>query len=565
MTEFKDNIVYQIWPRSFLDSNGDGIGDLRGVISKLDYIASLGADLIWLSPIYASSNMDYGYDIDDYYRVNPEFGTMEDFEALVAEAKKRGVGILMDLVPAHTSSAHAWFRQALADPHSPYRDYYFFRPGRQVTGCHGETTVAAPNNWMSFFGGSAWQKDEASGEYYLTMFAPDQCDLNWANPAVRQHFAEIVRFWRGKGVAGFRVDVVNSISKAEGLPDAAGGRGKLQFPQEHIISQPLSHAYLHELQEKGFEGCFTVGEGALVTPEELNNYTAPDRGELDMMFQFELAGLGCGPLGKYDFRRLYRWSIPQFKDAVERWQTSTQQGGGWLGNYLSNHDQPRQVSRFGNDGRDRVACAKALAMFNLTLRGTPFIYQGEEFGMTNCPLARAEWKDYEAQNAYRVLQSMMHLPGFLAEKIVRRWTRDNARTPVQWTSGEHAGFSSAEPWLKVNPNYTEINAEADQKSPDSIIGFYRRLTALRREYPQLSRGDFQMVCRKNRRVIAYLREADGRKLLVAVNLTGRAAAADFSELGIRHGVQLLGTHRVNGFDDRISLLPYEGRVYLIKD
>lgn len=425
----REKIVYQIWPRSFCDGNGDGVGDLGGVIAKLDYLHELGVDLLWLSPVYASPNRDYGYDVSDYYAINPEYGTLAEFDRLVAEAKARGIGILMDFVPNHTSDQHAWFQAALNDPNSSYRDFYYFRPGKNG---------GAPNNWMSFFGGSAWTQDKKTGEYYLTSFTPGQCDLNWENPAVRQEMYKAMRFWMDRGIAGFRIDVVNAIKKAPGLPDKDPHKRGLQFPAELVTKQEGVHTFIQEMHREVFShypDCFTVGEGCLTGIEDVARFTNPENRELMMMFHFDIAMLGCGPLGKFDFRKGYRFTIRDFKRVVNRWQLAMQEKNGWTGNYLSNHDQPRQVSRFGSEKTPelRRASARALALLNLTLRGTPFLYQGEECGMTNCRLAKEEWKDFEAINDYAVLQSMMRLPAPLAEKIIVKMTRDNARTPVQWS------------------------------------------------------------------------------------------------------------------------------------
>ena len=355
----KQHIVYQIWPRSFYDSNGDGVGDLNGVIQKLDHIASLGCDMIWLNPVYASPNCDYGYDVSDYYSIQPDFGAMEDFDRLVSEARARGIGIIMDLVPNHVSDKSEWFQAAIADKNSPYRDYFYFKPGKNG---------GPPNNWLSFFGGSAWTLDKLSGEYYLTSFAPGQCDINWENPAVRRAIYDIMRFWLNKGIAGFRMDVVNTLKKAEGLPDKNPEKKGLQFPDDLVRDRDGIHDIIKEMHSEvlAHYDCFTVGEGVLTDTNSVIGYTEPSHNELMMMFQFDLHSLGCGPLGKFDFRKLYHWTIRDFKREIDRWQLEIQQGNGWVGNYLSNHDQPRQVSRFGNDGRYRRESAAALALLNFT-------------------------------------------------------------------------------------------------------------------------------------------------------------------------------------------------------
>lgn len=562
--QFKESIVYQIWPRSFYDSNGDGIGDIAGITKKLEYIHSLGVNLIWLCPIYATHNKDYGYDIDNYYEINPEYGTMKDFDELVNKANALGIGILMDLVPNHTSNQHPWFQEALKDKNSPFRDHYFFHEPRSLDD-NGLMKQLPPNNWLSAFGGSAWQYHEPTNEYYLTMFTPNQCDLNWENENVRNGIYDVMNFWMDKGIAGFRLDVINVISKREGLP-IIGDPNKLEFPFQHIISLPKSHTYLKEMQEKVLKprGCITVGEGMAIDLEDLISYTNPKEEELNMMFHFDLHLLGCGKLGKYDFRKLYYYTIQDMKQVIDHWQVGTQKGNGWLGNYLSNHDQPRQVSRFGNDNKYHMESAKALALLNFTLRGTPFLYQGEEIGMTNCKLEKTEWKDYEAMNAYEVLQSMMHLPSFLAKKIIMKMTRDHARTPMQWTPKEYAGFSTVTPWIKLNPNYKTINVASDLARKDSLIEFYKKCIQLRKKYETLIYGQYIPLCRKNKQVIVYLRQDEKVTLLIAINLSAKKAKVNLSDTDYVRGVLLLGTHLVDGFSQHFELKPYEGRLYMIK-
>lgn len=554
MTDWKNKVVYQIWPRSFQDSNGDGIGDIGGIIKRLDYLKDLGVDLLWISPLYASSNKDYGYDIDDYYQINPEFGTMEDFDRLLAETKKRGLGIVMDLVANHTSDRHPWFQKALADPSSPYRDYYYFRPGKNG---------GPPNNWLSFFGGSAWTKEPNSDCYYLTTFTPNQCDLNWQNPKVRQGIYDIMRFWLDKGIAGFRMDVINTISKAVGLPDKDPQKKGLQFPGELIINRPDSHTYIREMYQEVLShyDCLALGEGVLMTKEAAALYTRPDREELMMLFHFDLALLGCGPLGKYDFRKFYRFTTLDFKETITSWMTTMEREEGWIGNYLSNHDNPRQVSRFGDDGRYRKESAKALCLLDFTLRGTPFIYQGEEVGMTNCPFEKEEWRDYEAINDYQVLQDMMHLPAFIAKKIISKMTRDHARTPVQWDGGPGAGFTTGTPWIKLNPNYKELNIAADLKSPDSLVAFYRETIAFRKAHPVLTHGHFSPILKAHRQIIGYIREDETERLLILINLTGKKATAQLPTYNGKNALCLYHTHQKRALLPKTTLAPYEGLIF----
>ncbi|MGL5675588.1 MAG: alpha-glucosidase [Cellulosilyticaceae bacterium] len=560
MDNWKGKIVYQIWPRSFNDSNGDGIGDIQGIIEKIPYLVNLGINMIWLSPVYLSPNKDYGYDISDYYRINPEFGTMEDFDALIRETTRYGIGIIMDLVANHTSDQHPWFREALRDSTSKYRDYYIFKEGKED---------GPPNNWMSFFGGSAWTYDEKSEQYYLTQFTPNQCDLNWENPSLRQDIYKIMRFWLDRGVCGFRMDVINTISKAEGLPDKTPHRKGLQFPGELTLNRPKTHAYLKEMYQEVIEPykCMTIGEGPLATPEDVVAYTNPTHHELQMMMHFDLHNLGYGELGKYDFRKLYKWRILDFKKVLYRWQEMMSNEEGWTGNYLSNHDQNRQVSRFGDTKTFRLESAKALCLLNLTLRGTPFIYQGEEIGMTDCLLEEEEWRDYEAMNAYGVLQSMMHLPKVVAERIVKKVTRDNSRTPMQWDDSENSGFTTGIPWIKVNPNYTSINVKSDLESKDSLFRFYQEMISVRNTYPVLIWGDFIPIIERHKHVVGYIRKTKERAMLILINLSTKTSTVHKKDIGqqlikIIHCTHDMAQHvEVEG---ELSLRPYEARIYKIE-
>jgi oligo-1,6-glucosidase len=544
------SIIYQIWPRSFNDSNGDGIGDLGGIIDKLDYLKSLNVNYIWLSPVYVSGNYDYGYDIDDYYDINPEYGTLEQFDQLVLEAKKRGIGIIMDMVANHTSNSHIWFKKALESPDSPYRDYYFFRKGK-----NGKE----PNNWISLFGGSGWTK-VSDDEYVLTMFAPQQVDLNWENPNVRDGIADVMKFWLRRGVSGFRYDVINIISKKEGLPDKNPHKKGYQFADDYINSLPKAFDYLEEVMGKVREEfeLFTVGEGLLLTQDAAVRYSRCDHPLLDMMFQFDLALIDCGPLGKYDFRKFYRWTIMEFKSIVRKWQMDMQRRNYWMANYLSNHDQPRHISHYGNDKKYRVESAKAWAMFNFTLRGTPFMYQGEEIGMTDCKLEMDEWKDIEAITDYKVLQSMMKLPAFIAKRVIQKKTRDNARTPVQWSNAKYAGFSAVQPWIKLNPNYTEINVEQQENDSDSILNFYRRLTRFYLDHPVLTFGSWTEILANHPQIIAYIRENEHEKLQVIINLSAKPVTLLLDE---PFGQDILTTKKEGApWSHKMVFAPYEGRI-----
>ena len=443
---------------------------------------------------------------------------MADFDKLLCEAKLRGMGILMDLVANHSSDQHAWFKAALQSPDAPERDYYVFRPGR--TDAAGKKLP--PNNWMSFFGGPAWTWSEEAELWYLTLFTPWQCDFNWKNPALRQEIWKLMRFWLDKGVAGFRMDVINTIAKAEGLPDK-GNPAKSAFPFELVLNREETHEYIHEMRAEVLDhyDCVTLGEGPLCSIEDVRKYTAPERDELDMMFQFDLHNLGYGPLGKYDFRRLYRWKLKDFAEVLYRWQCGLQEGGAWIANYLSNHDQNRQVSRFGNDKRFRSESAKALCVLNFCLRGPVCVYQGEEIAMADSRPLQKDWKDYEAKNAYRVLQSMMKLPGFLARRIVRKVSRDNARTPMQWGAGNNAQFSTGEPWMPLNSDWPEWNVQAQEADGASVLHFYRRMAAFRAAHPVLATGSFHPLRKVKPPLMAWIRENKDERLLVLVNFSSR--------------------------------------------
>ncbi len=545
--EYKNKVVYQIWPCSFKDSNNDGIGDIQGIISKLDYIASLGVDLIWLSPVYASPNTDYGYDISDYYSINPEFGTMKDFDELLFKAKEKGLGIIMDLVANHTSDKHDWFLNAVSDVNSPYRDYYFFKKS---------DTKNEPNNWISIFGGSAWQKDPlVENGYYLTTFTSNQCDLNWKNENVRKEVAKIMKFWLAKGIAGFRMDVINTIAKKEGLPSFQPEKKGYQFAKEYMCNLDLSHEYIKEMisdvsKEYDF---ITIGEGMLADEKACAMYAGEDRNELNMMITFELLLQDCGPLGKYDFTKLYRWTIPNFKSIIYRWQTDMQNNNYWVANYMNNHDQPRSISRFLDDKKYREESAKAFATLTLTLRGTPFIYQGEEIGMTNLILEKEDWRDYEAINIYTTLQSMMHLPAWISKKVVQRMTRDHARTPMQWSSNQYGGFSESQPWIKVNPNTNEINVENELMKNNGILAYYKKLIQLHKELETLQTGAFDPYLADHKQVLGYKRISVNQTLIVLINLSSKIAKLPSAI----EGKLILDSH---DNPNALELAPYESRI-----
>ncbi|AEC01993.1 alpha-glucosidase [Parasphaerochaeta coccoides] len=509
-----DAVVYQIYPRSFADSNGDGIGDIPGIIARLDYLKNLGINLIWLSPVYRSPDADNGYDISDYRDIDPRYGTMADMDALIAEAKKRDIRIVMDLVINHTSDEHEWFRQS-RDPKSPYRDYYIWRP---------EKNGGPPNNWTSFFGGDCWKKDERSGEYYLHLFAEKQPDLNYDNPRVLEEIKDIMRFWLDKGIGGFRCDVINLIHKTS-LVD--GKKRLVLTGSEHYISQEGTHEILRTLRKDVLShyDCFTVGETVFVTPQMGRDLTDEKRGELDMIFSFE--HMETDQFFVKWFRR--KFSPARFARSIATWQNALE----WNALYLENHDQPRSVSRFGNDGMWWSQSAKLLCTLLLTLRGTPFIYQGEEIGMTNFDFTSMEQlQDVESHNIYRMAKKLC-IPASYRWKMMQRTSRDNARTPMQWTAKAHAGFTTGTPWLGVNANHQRINVDSQKDDSQSILSYYRTMIALRASLPVLRTGSFHAV-KMTKSLFIYERQLSGQpseqssdeKIRVLLNFSPRNAKAE---------------------------------------
>lgn len=549
------SVVYQIWPRSFMDSNDDGIGDIKGILSRLDHIKDLGANQIWLSPVYRSPNHDYGYDVQDYYSIQPEFGTMDDMDALIRACHDRGIGLIMDLVANHTSDQHPWFQAALSDVGSKYRDFYFFREGK---------LNREPNNWISLFGGSAWTKvDSEENTYYLSLFTPNQCDLNWRNPELRAEIRRIMRFWLDKGIDGFRMDVINMISKIPDLLDKNPHKKGYQFADDHIISRPESFDYLLEMYDailQDHTGLF-VGEGVLISPESAKLYSGKDSKMLDLMFHFDTVLIGCGPLGKYDFRRFYRWTIKEFKTIYFKWQLASVQDEFFLGNFLSNHDNGRAVSRFGDEKKYHKESAKALNLLTLMSRGTPFIYQGEEIGMTNLKLEQEDWRDFEAINDYVVLQKMMHLPKQFAKKIIQKMTRDNARTPMQWTNDVYAGFSHVQPWLKVNPNKNEINVLDQIHDQDSILCFTKQAIELYKSDPTFAFGNVLPYLPKHSELLAFER-VGGHRYLVLINLSKHSIQFPIDDAYIE-GECLIANYPVGPLVTKMVFRPYEARVYRV--
>ena len=529
MEWWKDAIVYQIYPRSFQDSNGDGIGDIPGIVSRLDHLQELGVGVVWLSPVYPSPNDDNGYDISDYKDINPEYGTLEDMDRLILEARRRGIRVLMDLVVNHTSTSHEWFEKSRRRI-APYTDYYYWAPPGPDGGL--------PNNWTGFFGEDCWQWDDVRGEYYLHLFARTQADLNYHCPQVLEEVKDILRFWLGRGVAGFRCDVINILWK-DSLED---GKKRLALTGlEHYLSLEGTHGILRRLRKvlDGYKA-FTVGETVFVTPDMARDLCAPDRGELDLLFSFEHM-----ETDQYYIKWLKREFRPKpFFEALIKWQRELP----WNAIYLENHDQPRSIPRFGCDGYWRES-GKLLATLLLTLRGTPFLYQGQEIGMVDFDFDGVDQlNDVESRNVNRILTAC-HVPERLKWKIIARTSRDNARTPMQWDDGPNAGFTTADrAWLGVNRNYHFVNLADQERDPDSIWSWYKDLSALRRQREALRRGDFLWL-EATHKVFVYRRRLGAESVTVALNFSSRPA-----RVGSR-GTLLRSNYRREGFDGRLS--PWE--------
>ncbi|MFJ5794139.1 alpha-glucosidase [Bacillus atrophaeus] len=554
---WKDSVVYQVYPRGFQDSNGDGIGDLQGIISRLDYIKQLGADVIWICPIYPSPNVDYGYDVTDHKTVMESYGTMEDFHELLEEVHRRGLKLVMDFVLNHTSTEHAWFKEAELDKTSKYRNFYFWRPGTK----HGP-----PTDWQSDYGQSVWQYEEHTGEYYLHMNAVKQADLNWENEDVRQAVYEMMRFWLDKGVDGLRIDQLHLISKKEYLPSYE------DYVQGKAESKPFQpngrriHDYLTEMTEEVFSqyDVMSVGEAGTVTPEEGLTYTGTEEHELNMIFHFQHMELDQQP-GKehWDLKPL---ELSDLKSVLTKWQKKLENKG-WNTLFWCNHDQPRIVSRFGDEGKYRKESAKMLASVLYLMKGTPYIYQGEELGMTNAPFTRIEdYKDIQTVNMYhKRVYEKGYDPKEVMTSILAK-SRDHARTPMQWNDGKHAGFTDGTPWLKVNPNYTSINAAEALADPDSILSYYKKLISLRKQYADLMKGSYDLLLPDDPQLFVYIRQTDTRQLLVINNFSDKEAIFQWPDELERETAQLLLSNYDGGREalPSIELKPFESRVYLLK-
>ncbi|WP_214891969.1 alpha-glucosidase [Exiguobacterium sp. H66] len=545
-----DSVVYQIYPRSFNDSNGDGIGDLVGIIEKLDYLKLLGIDVIWLSPVYDSPNDDNGYDIRDYEAIMNEFGTMNDFDQLLDQAHARGIKIVMDLVVNHSSDEHAWFAESRKSKDNPYRDYYIWRAAND------DGTL--PNNWGSIFSGPAWELDEATNEHYLHLFSKKQPDLNWENEQVRHEIYAMITRWLDRGIDGFRMDVINLISKTPGLPDADVAPGALYGDGgQHYVNGPRIHEYLKEMNDASFGNydVLTVGEMPGATTEDAILYTDPARDEVNMVFTFEHMDLDSGPGGKWD---VLPFDLQKLKDNFTKWQVALHDKG-WNSLYWNNHDQPRVVSRFGNDTTYRVESAKMLATLLHLLKGTPYIYQGEEIGMTNVAFETIEeYEDIEIRNMWKERMAQGANPEALLQAVHQKG-RDNARTPIQWNAEQHGGFTTGTPWLKVNPNYREINVERALEDPNSIFYYYKKLIQLRHEHDLVVYGKYALLETAND-IYAYSRTYEGETWYVYCSF-----AEEETTVEVAHDTTdiIIGNYATapTNTDQEVVLRPYEAVVY----
>ena len=548
---WKESVVYQIYPRSFCDSNGDGIGDLNGITGKLDYLKELGVDVIWLSPVYKSPNDDNGYDISDYQAIMDEFGTMEDFDRMLATAHEKGIKIMMDLVVNHTSDEHKWFIESRKSTDNPYRDYYIWRPAKE--------DGSLPNNWGSCFSGPAWEYDKTTDMYFLHLFSKKQPDLNWDNPVVRQEVFDMMNWWLQKGVDGFRMDVISLISKEPGLPDKEPGiNGYATFNVS--ANGPHVHEYLQEMRQKALNNAdtITVGECSGVTLEEAKKYARSDEKELNMVFQFEHMDVDSDEkAGKWTTRKM---DLRDLKKILTRWQKGLQDIA-WNSLYWENHDQPRSVSRFGNDSDEyREISAKMLATCIHMMQGTPYVYQGEELGMTNCPFNTLDnFRDLESINAFHELteQGKMTEEDMLA--AISYKGRDNARTPMQWDDSAYAGFSTAKPWIMVNPNYTKINAKDQVNREDSVFKYYQKLIKLRHESELIVYGTYDLILDDDKDIYAYIRTLGDEKLIVYCNFSENTREVEIPEEFV-NGKVLISNYSDAKANQKITLRPYEAIV-----
>ncbi|HLR91663.1 MAG TPA: alpha-glucosidase [Atopostipes sp.] len=551
---WKEAVAYQIYPRSFMDSNGDGIGDIQGVISKLDYLKDIGIDVIWMSPIYQSPNDDNGYDISDYQAISPEFGTMEDFDQLLEEVHQRGMKLIMDLVINHTSDEHPWFIESRSSKDNAYRDYYIWHPGKDGK---------EPNNWESIFSGSAWQYDEKTGEYYMHVFSRKQPDLNWENPDVRSDLYKMVNWWLDKGIDGFRVDAISHIKKVPGFPDMPNPGNKKYVPSyEGHMNRPGIQTFLEELKEETFDkyDIMTIGEANGVNIEQADEWVGEEDGKFNMIFQFEHLGLwGKSVTGGLDIHGL--------KQTLSKWQNGLD-GIGWNALFLENHDQPRSVSTWGNDTDLRKVAAKSFATMYFLMQGTPFIYQGQEIGMTNVQFDSIDdYNDVAIKNLYKEEREAGKSHEEVME-IIWKNGRDNSRTPMQWNTEVNGGFTTGTPWMKVNPNYQEINVEAELNDPNSILNYYKKLINLRHSNDTLIYGKYELVLEDHEQIFAYKRIHEDETYVVLTNLFDQIVDVELpDELAGKQAELLVGNYEVK-VDvqtlDTLTFQAYEARVYRVK-
>ncbi|TDT69713.1 oligo-1,6-glucosidase [Hypnocyclicus thermotrophus] len=547
---WKESIVYQIYPRSFKDTTGNGIGDLKGIIEKVDYLKELGVDIIWLNPVYKSPNDDNGYDISDYYSIMDEFGTMEDWEKLLNELHKRDMKLIMDLVVNHTSDEHIWFLESKKSKDNQYRDYYFWKKGKDGK---------EPNNWVSVFGGSAWQYDETTDEYYLHIFSKKQPDLNWENPKVRKDIYKMMKWWLDKGIDGFRMDVINFISKNTDFPSVSTNE-KYGWGGEYFMNGPRVNEFFKEMNKEVLSNynIMTVGECPGATPEHASSYANIDGSKLNMIFTFEHVSLDHGPYGKFDIKPL---KLKDLKENINKWQIELYNKA-WNSLYLMNHDQPRAVSRFGDDKKYRVESAKMLITFTMTLCGTPYIYQGEEIGMTNISFDSIEkYRDLETLNYYNEALNNGADKNKLM-KAIHYMSRDNSRTPMQWDNTKNAGFSNADTtWINVNPNYTKINVKEALNDENSILNYYKKMIKIRKSNLTLIYGEHIPFMNDNENIFAYIKKYENQLYIVYLNFSKNKQSIILPENITKENLTLIISNYKN--NDFFNLKPYEARVYKV--
>lgn len=551
---WKEATIYQIYPRSFNDSDSDGVGDIPGIIERLDYLEELGIDAVWLSPVYGSPNVDNGYDVSDYQSIATEYGTMADFERLLDGLHNRGIKLIVDLVINHTSDEHEWFLEARRSEDSEYREYYFWRPGDS-----GEP----PNNWRALWGGPAWTHDDATDEYYLHLFHEKQAELNWNNPVVREELFDVAQWWLDRGIDGFRLDSINLISKLGSLPDADPDEGRTGL--NVVANGPRVQEYLQEFcrqtTEDRDQDIVTIGEMPELSVDEAKQYVGEDDESLSMLLSFEHMELDRGTGARWASQD---WTLPELKEVIERWQRGLE-GEGWQGLYFNNHDQPRAVSRLGDDEKYRRESATMLATMLFSLRGTPLLYQGEEIGMTN-----PRFESFDEIRDIATIRSIEHaveagdISGFEEVKdLVNDRTRDNARTPMQWSNEPNAGFTAGEPWIKVNDDYKAVNVETERDHPDSIWQYYRQLIDIRDEYSVLVHGNFRLILPDHPEIFSYLRTLNGERVLVILNVSRKTPTFHLPETAEYDDFELL-IHNGGADPDSVTdvdLQPYEARIY----